>query len=225
MKIEEKFVETKFGKICYLEIGEGEKTAVYLHGWFGNADFSLNLEDIFCSRGYRIIAPSLPGHGKSYSINLNFSCADLKNTLKEFYQVLNLENPLTVGHSVGGALAWEMSDKVVIIDAYTNPRGKIPLEILWHFSKRLRKRLVKKLRFKPCAILALDVFKNLTVGPAKKDTKSLVFWGKEDKVALLDDWLKLTGYDKSKILEFPGDHWWYLNQLDELKAHIIKFIP
>ncbi len=225
MKIEEKFIETKLGNICYLEIGEGKKTVVYLHGWFGSPEFALKFQDIFSPNEYRIIAPSLPGHGKSFNINLNFSCIDLKNTIFDFYQKLNLKDAVTIGHSVGGALAWEMAKKVIVLDAYTNPRGKIPFEIVrhWIFSKKLRNRFVKKVHFKPCALLALDIFKNLKVEPNKKN-QSLVLWGDNDDVGLLSNWLKLTGYDASEIHKFPGDHWWFVNQMDELKSQIAEFV-
>lgn len=107
--IEEKSVETKWGRIGYIELGTGSNVVVFLHGWVGTPGLVMRLSEEFDLTKYKLIAPYMPGHGSSFYLPRNYTFAKLVDTIVEFLLKLNLPKITLIGHSVGGALAWEIA--------------------------------------------------------------------------------------------------------------------
>lgn len=113
MKIEEKFVETKFGKICYLDSGHGTKTLIFLHGFWGDPLGIKYLATVLEKIDYRIIAPYLPGHGKSFNLPKNFGFTQAVEVLADFIETVSKNNkPIILGVSLGGGLTLGIGNKL-----------------------------------------------------------------------------------------------------------------
>lgn len=92
--------------ICYLEGGIASSAApiLFLHGWaVGTAPYQEFL-NILCQR-YKIIAPVLPGFGKSSRANLNWDYNEYANFILDLLHTLNLKKVHIIGHSLGGGIA------------------------------------------------------------------------------------------------------------------------
>src|SRR5690606_7864910 len=85
------------------------QTIVLLHGFGGNArQWQYQIEE-FTTR-YRVLAPDLRGHGRSYSNQNDYSMPRLLADLDAVLQARQVAEPFVlVGHSFGGAIATEFA--------------------------------------------------------------------------------------------------------------------
>lgn len=102
-----KFYETDSIKIaCWTNTGDFDarkKTLVFIHGSGGNHTLWAHQYGRL-HKQYNIAAINLPGHGPSEG-NGERSIDAYCQWMKKILQALNLEAPLLVGHSLGGAIA------------------------------------------------------------------------------------------------------------------------
>lgn len=82
------------------------KTLLFIHGAGGNGGHWLN--QLTGISGVNLIAPDLPGHGRSEGSALD-SIGAYSKFIWHFTQVLNLRNVIPVGHSMGGAIALDLA--------------------------------------------------------------------------------------------------------------------
>ncbi|MEJ2005038.1 MAG: alpha/beta hydrolase [Cyclobacteriaceae bacterium] len=92
------------GHLAYLDEGEGDFTLVFIHGlgthipaWYPTID-SLKSK-------YRCIVVDLPGYGRSSFIDGPASMKKYASAVLELVKDLKLDNPVLVGHSMGGQIA------------------------------------------------------------------------------------------------------------------------
>lgn len=246
MKIEEKFCETQFGQVDYLEIGEGNKTLLYLHGWWGNPGRAIQIAHYLGGSNFKIIAPYLPCHGGSFDPPEIFSFNELVDAFADFIKKLGLKNIYAIGHSVGGAVVYELAnskglvDKAVVIDGYDNPKhygvvGLIPMLLKEASRKELIKTLfhhtlhrykIKKTR--PAAFEVVRLLKTFEVSkfdPTKQKIDNYMFiWGKKDVIASELGWMNSTGINTNRFINFPGGHCWCMMHLHKIWPVIYKFI-
>lgn len=99
-----------------------------LHGGFGSTrDFTMSvMEDL--SRVYLCAAMDRPGHGYSGRPRRPLTLLDQARYIHEAVRALNLENPVLVGHSLGGAVALayaleypEATAGLLLINGYVTP--------------------------------------------------------------------------------------------------------
>ncbi len=99
------FIDVEGSRIHYLDRGQGP-TIVMIHGLGGQlANFSHSLLDRLTDE-FRVILVDRPGSG--YSIRPRGASARLRvqgDTIARFIRALDLDSPLLVGHSLGGAVA------------------------------------------------------------------------------------------------------------------------
>jgi pimeloyl-ACP methyl ester carboxylesterase len=83
------------------------KTVVMIHGLSGSMnDFLLSPMIDELKKRYRIICIDRPGAGYSYITNEKiFTLEDQIELIKIFFEKMNIQKPIIVGHSLGGALA------------------------------------------------------------------------------------------------------------------------
>ena len=113
MQIVEKFCETKFGQICYLEAGQGTKVFYFFHGFWGDPRGIRGLSSFLVPKGYKIIAPYLPGHGKSHSLPPKFNYQDFLEEMEEFVNLTARGSKMVFfGNSFGGGLALNLAQKM-----------------------------------------------------------------------------------------------------------------
>jgi pimeloyl-ACP methyl ester carboxylesterase len=100
-------ITTKKGCTCrVLEAGSGAPL-VFLHGAAGL--FETNpFVDMLAER-YRVLAPELPGYGESTGEELLEDMLDFTLHGWDVVDVLGVDRPLLVGHSMGGMIAAEMA--------------------------------------------------------------------------------------------------------------------
>lgn len=97
--------------------------------------------------GFRVIAPDLPGHGRSGGVGLQTVQAYTRSLL-DFLACLGLYQVVLVGHSMGGAIALQAAlqvpEQVVAVGVIsTGARFFMPAEIYanWHDSVALPRML------------------------------------------------------------------------------------
>ena len=99
------YIKVSRVRLYYEEYGSGAPI-IMLHGWNENRTiFKFQIEDL--SKNYRVITIDLRGHGKSSKPRLGYSYSRIVIDIKRFLDIMNIRNPIIVGHSLGGQIALE----------------------------------------------------------------------------------------------------------------------
>jgi len=109
-------------QLNYKKIGETGKPLVILHGVFGFLDNWLTIGKTISEQGFVVYLVDQRHHGRSpHEGSLDFPT--LAADLKEFLSQQNLENPILLGHSMGGKTVMEYAvnnpdtfEKLVVVD-------------------------------------------------------------------------------------------------------------
>jgi len=94
-------------ELFYREFGTGDKHLIILHGLFGMSDNWVGLGKKFAET-HHVVIPDMRNHGRSPhspEFNLELMIEDLD----ELFDKLNIQNPILLGHSMGGRLAMNYS--------------------------------------------------------------------------------------------------------------------
>lgn len=102
--------------VVYGDAGEGPPL-VFLHGWGLTARSYARALPTIAASGARVIAPALPGFGKSAPLDGEYTFEKLARWVDQLLEHLGVEEPAAmVGHSFGGAVAtataWHYPDRV-----------------------------------------------------------------------------------------------------------------
>ena len=111
------------------DVGSGTPL-VLVHGFLGSSEM-WTLQTDFFKRNFRVLAPALPGFGKSNKVN---SCNSIEGMAKSILASLEkkkIKRFYLLGHSMGGMIVQEMvklaGKKIIKLVCYgTGPRGNIP---------------------------------------------------------------------------------------------------
>ena len=111
------------------DIGSGTPL-VLVHGFLGSSDM-WNPQIKFFKDNFRVIAPALPGFGKSNAIDSCDSIKCMANVILNLLEKKKIKNFNLLGHSMGGMIVQEMTklagEKILKLICYgTGPRGNIP---------------------------------------------------------------------------------------------------
>ena len=106
-----KFVDVDGNSIHYVDRGEGQPI-VFLHGLGAQlCHFSGQLFGAF-GPGYRLVALDRPGSGYSRRARgASGGLSEQASVVRRFIEQLELEKPLIVGHSLGGAIALTLAEE------------------------------------------------------------------------------------------------------------------
>ncbi|MFC7301766.1 alpha/beta fold hydrolase [Cognatiluteimonas weifangensis] len=99
-------LDTPLGRIAGLRAGEaGAPPVLALHGWLDNAASFLPLAAHL--RGIELVAPDLPGHGRSAHLppGADYSFAAAVNAVLDIADALGWERFALLGHSMGAGIA------------------------------------------------------------------------------------------------------------------------
>ena len=111
------------------DIGSGTPL-VLVHGFLGSSDmWSPQIK--FFKDNFRVIAPALPGFGKSNAIDSCDSIKCMANVILNLLEKKEIKNFNLLGHSMGGMIVQEMTklagEKILKLICYgTGLRGNIP---------------------------------------------------------------------------------------------------
>jgi pimeloyl-ACP methyl ester carboxylesterase len=120
-------------RIHYVDIGSGPPI-VFVHGLSGQLRNFAYLPLEALAREHRVILIDRPGSG--YSTRGPNSAANLyaqADTVKRFFDVLGLDKPVLVGHSLGGAIALAVAlnhpdavSRLALIAPFTHKQTEVP---------------------------------------------------------------------------------------------------
>ena len=102
--------------VAYGDAGDGP-AVVFLHGWGLTARSYAQAFPLIAATGSRVIAPALPGFGRSDPLEGEYTFPRLAAWILELLDTLDLREGVTlVGHSFGGAVAtataWEEPERL-----------------------------------------------------------------------------------------------------------------
>ncbi|MHA1269058.1 MAG: alpha/beta fold hydrolase [Candidatus Helarchaeota archaeon] len=134
-------------KLYYEEFGiENSQVAILLHGWNENRNiFKFQIEDL--SQNYHVITLDMRGHGKSSKPRIGYSYSRMAKDLYYFNKYLEIDNPILIGHSMGGQIAltyylkYNNCKKLVLISSPCS----MPIQLLG-IIRMGQEYLTKKLR-------------------------------------------------------------------------------
>jgi len=103
---------------------------VLVHGFLGSSEM-WNPQIKFFKDSFRVIAPALPGFGKSNNINSCDSIECMAKAVLRSLELKGIDKFNLLGHSMGGMIVQEMArlagEKILKLICYgTGPRGNMP---------------------------------------------------------------------------------------------------
>ena len=107
--MESKFIQYKNKNIHYTVAGKG-KPVVLLHGIPVNSTVWIELTTSL-QNNFFVIAPDLPGSGKSEMLDGNVSIEDYADVIKEILDSENISECTIIGHSMGGYVTLAFAEK------------------------------------------------------------------------------------------------------------------
>lgn len=219
-------------KTCFFYLEGGQEfnstPIVFIHGWsVSTTPYQEGLINL--SQRYRVIAPDLPGFGKSASFKLLHNYDDYADCVINFVKLLDLKKIYLVGHSFGGAVCLSIAAKIpsligglVIVDSTGIPLGSISkvvlsrtIEVFAEINqmkpiplRQIIQALLHNWLFNPKNVLrgARIVLKqDLKPSLAKVKSPCLILWGENDLSTPLEIGQKLANEIKhSQLLVIKG---------------------
>jgi pimeloyl-ACP methyl ester carboxylesterase len=235
-------------KINYLISDEfdPEKAIVFLPGWKSPVDlFCRILVDV-----QNLVAINLPGWGGSEIPKETWGLAEYSFFVQEFLQKLNINNPILIGHSVGGAVAVEYlnsgggAKKLILIGgAIIREKvgrsqrlflaAKIFRFIFPFINKKIRQRLAGKI-LSPDFLEAGEmeaIYKRLIsedrqLAFSKLNLPIALIWGRDDEATPYCYAERLKNLNANVSLEVIPDtgHYCFLDKPAEFKKIISHYL-
>ncbi|MCV7345307.1 alpha/beta fold hydrolase [Mycolicibacterium rhodesiae] len=100
-----KFLDLHGDQVAYLDEGQGD-VILLLHGMAGSSQTWRQMIRPL-SRRYRVIAPDLPGHGRSDKPRSDYSLGAFAVFLRDLLDELGVTHATVVGQSLGGGIAMQ----------------------------------------------------------------------------------------------------------------------
>jgi len=92
--------------IEFTNTGEGKPTIILVHGWTNTRNIWEDQISYF-SEKYHVVAPDLPGHGKSGKNRSDWSIKNFGKDISMIIDELGLEEVVLVGFSMGAPVVME----------------------------------------------------------------------------------------------------------------------
>lgn len=88
-------------EVRYVKEGKGNVILLFIHGLSSNLEaWEKNIKTL--KNKYTCVALDLPGYGKSFKPNADYTPTFFANTIHKFIDELKLKNIVLIGHSMGG---------------------------------------------------------------------------------------------------------------------------
>ena len=123
-------------KLKVHELGEGDRTAILVHGMMASARTWVRFAPVLAERGYRVLMPDLRGHGSTPHA-ASYTGADLAADLAES---LPTGADVAIGHSLGAlALSLAVTDLRPARAVYSDPGWDLgDTRLLTRFAPRTK---------------------------------------------------------------------------------------
>lgn len=250
--MEEKRILLDRLEINYKISGSGFPILI-LHGWRGSSDSWKNVIERL-SVSFLVIAPDLPGFGKSQDPPDPFDLEDYVSFVSDFLEFLKIEKVFLLGHSFGGAISLLFShffpkkvEKLILISPAIVREGKMSLRqrlasLLAKIGKRMLKSnsfFLKKIVYKIANnydyFSMNDVMKETFKNIIKRDlscflplieNETLLLWGEKDKILKVKYAFKIKEKLKNAKLEIlpQNGHSPHLERPEILTEKILSFL-
>ena len=201
------------------------KDVVILHGWGSSKEL---MEQAFIDQEaleeYRLIFIDLPGFGKSDN-NYVLSTADYASILNAFFNKMNIQKDVIIGHSFGGKVGTLLEPKSLVLLSSAGIVLPKPLSVRAkiYLFKILKLFGLKKLRHLFVSQDAIgmsdtmyETFKKVVDEDFEEifkncPSKTLIFWGKDDEATPLICGEKMAQLFKdNQFFPLEGDHFFFL---------------
>ena len=181
----------------YFDVGQGENTLIFLHGWGSDASAFFFVARQLCAK-YRVVAIDFLGFGQSDYPPDFYGVKEYAADVASLLDVLHIKAATFVGHSFGGRVAIELAvyypqiaKRIVLVDsAGIKPKRK-PSYYFKVFAHKILKKLGKRgLKGSSDYNALCDEMKKVFVRVVnynqkrilnKIDVPCAIFWGKDDK--------------------------------------------
>jgi pimeloyl-ACP methyl ester carboxylesterase len=95
--------------LFYEGTGEGEPPILLVHGWCCDHTYFAPQLEHFASRGHRVVAVDLRGHGRSDKLQQDYTIQLFADDLAWTCHRIGVEKPVVVGHSMGDIVAFDLA--------------------------------------------------------------------------------------------------------------------
>lgn len=155
------FTEIKGLKTEYQIWGEGDIPVLLLHGWAASFDTYRGIASALGDR-CRLYAVNFPGCGGSETMHEPWNLDDYCDFVLEFMKLMELDNPIMIGHSHGGRVTMKL-----VADGKVNPPKIVLLDAAGLIPKKSLKQKMRARNFK-------IIKRVLTLPPLKNHTENLL---------------------------------------------------
>ena len=165
-------------------IGQGSKDLIVLHGFLGMGDNWKSFAKIFSNIGYKVHLIDQRNHGRSFW-DEEFNYQVLAKDLYYYIEYHNINNPIVLGHSMGGKTAMKFSfdypeiiKKLIIVDIVPKKYENFDTDIL----KGLALLDFDKLRTRNSVDSELSKF--IKENSIRQFLLKNLYWSSKEKLAL-----------------------------------------
>jgi pimeloyl-ACP methyl ester carboxylesterase len=199
-------------KLNYTEANTGRSRAIlFLNGNSHSSKcFYKQLEDQRFNE-YRLICVDLPGHGGSSFLD-EYSLVNLANIIKKFIELINLDEFIVVGHSLGGHVSIHLLNDI-------SPNGLVvfgtpPLTIPFSMDGFMDNKNVSPLSLETSSLENLEIL-----------SRELRYDGK-DKEIFIEDYYKTDKNFRTHIFQsvFNGQYYDELKLLGQYPGKVMTII-
>lgn len=223
--------------ISYEIIGDGADI-VFLHGWGAKKEIMKKAFSAYFN-GFRQIYIDLPGFGAS-SITNALDSQSYAKIIQKFLDDINAKPLCIIGHSFGGKIATLLAPEFLVLLSSAGIINKKPflvrtkIAIFKCFKALGFGKFYKFFASKDVAGMSkimydtLKIVVNENFAEIFKDckSKSIIFWGKDDKTTPLENGEKISKLMPNTLDFIPlnGDHFFFLACGEKIANIIENFI-
>ena len=211
------------------DIGTGPPL-VLVHGFLGSSDMWGPQVDFF-KNNFRVIAPTLPGFGKSNKVNSCDSIECMAVAILNLLENKEIKSFNLLGHSMGGMIAQEIAklagDKILKLICYgTGPIGNIPgrFETIDQSREKLRINGLKKTAHRIAKTWFIEEERAKYFYLCEESGKQASVEATDNGLIAMKNWngFKNLKYIKNETLIIWGDQdkAYNLDQIETLKNNI-----
>tara|TARA_B100001250_G_scaffold233436_1_gene200408 strand:+ start:1095 stop:1862 length:768 start_codon:yes stop_codon:yes gene_type:complete len=217
-------------------IGQGSKDLIVLHGFLGMGDNWKSFAKKFSNIGYKVHLIDQRNHGRSFW-DEEFNYQVLAKDLYYYIEYHNINNPIVLGHSMGGKTAMKFSfdfpeiiKKLIIVDIVPKKYKNSDIDILKGLALldfdelRTRNSVDSELsKFVKEISIRQFLLKNLYWSSKEKLALRLNIDVLKDKVTEVSDFSDIINQYKGNSLFLFGEKSEYYSKNDEITVR--NFFP